>query len=98
MKLSLRCAVLVFASLLAAGGVRAGEASQPEAVTGPAKPTIILVHGAFADSSSWDGVIPSLLDKGYPVIAASNPLRGLAIDAQELSDIVAIAPGKVVLV
>jgi pimeloyl-ACP methyl ester carboxylesterase len=45
------------------------------------KPTIVLVHGAFAESSSWDGVIDPLLDAGHPVIAAANPLRGLASDA-----------------
>src|SRR5439155_7233107 len=39
----------------------------------PAAPTIVLVHGAFADSSSWNAVLPSLLDQGYPVIAAANP-------------------------
>jgi pimeloyl-ACP methyl ester carboxylesterase len=98
MKLSSRSAVLFLVALLAAGGTRAGGVGKHEASTGAAKPTIILVHGAFADSSSWDGVIPPLLDHGYPVIAASNPLRGLAIDAQELGDIIAIAPGKVVLV
>ena len=42
------------------------------------KPTIVLVHGAFAESSSWDAVIDPLLDAGHPVIAAANPLRGLA--------------------
>jgi hypothetical protein len=42
------------------------------------QPTIILVHGAFAESSSWDAVIDPLLDAGHPVIAAANPLRGLA--------------------
>jgi pimeloyl-ACP methyl ester carboxylesterase len=36
-------------------------------------PTIILVHGAFAESASWDGVIDPLLDAGHPVIAAANP-------------------------
>jgi pimeloyl-ACP methyl ester carboxylesterase len=42
------------------------------------KPTIVLVHGAFAESSSWDAVIDPLLDAGHPVIAAANPLRSLA--------------------
>lgn len=62
------------------------------------KPTIVLVHGAFADSSSWDGVIPLLLARGYRVVAASNPLRGLAIDAAQVKDLVKSLPGKVVLV
>ena len=49
------------------------------------KPTIVLVHGAFAESSSWDGVIDPLLDAGHPVIAAANPLRGLAADAEAVA-------------
>ena len=39
------------------------------------KPTIVLVHGAFADSSSWNGVIPLLQAQGYPVVAVPNELR-----------------------
>ncbi|HEX2746057.1 MAG TPA: hypothetical protein VHN16_16880 [Streptosporangiaceae bacterium] len=42
------------------------------------KPTIVLVHGAFADASSWNGVIERLQQQGYTVIAAANPLRALA--------------------
>jgi pimeloyl-ACP methyl ester carboxylesterase len=61
------------------------------------KPTIVLVHGAFAESSSWDGVIDPLLDEGHPVIAAANPLRGLASDAAALSDLVRTVDGPVVL-
>ena len=41
-------------------------------------PTIVLVHGAFAESASWDRVIGPLLSAGHPVIAAANPLRGLS--------------------
>ena len=39
------------------------------------KPTIVLVHGAFAESASWNAVIDSLTGAGHPVIAAANPLR-----------------------
>ena len=46
----------------------------------PAKPTIVLVHGAFADSSSWYGVITILEKDGYSVIAAANPLRSVKGD------------------
>ena len=45
------------------------------------QPTIVLVHGAFAESASWDGVIDPLVSAGHPVIAAANPLRGVATDA-----------------
>ena len=62
------------------------------------RPTIVLVHGAFAESASWNGVAERLLDAGYPVIAAANPLRGLATDAQSVSDVVRAVEGPVVLV
>ena len=59
--------------------------------------TIVLVHGAFAESSSWDAVIDPLLDAGHPVIAAANPLRGLAADAAAVADVVRAVDGPVVL-
>jgi pimeloyl-ACP methyl ester carboxylesterase len=59
--------------------------------------TIVLVHGAFAESSSWDGVIDPLAADGHQVIAAANPLRGLASDAAALSDLVRTIDGPVVL-
>jgi pimeloyl-ACP methyl ester carboxylesterase len=62
------------------------------------QPTIVLVHGAFAESASWDRVIDSLLSAGHPVIAAANPLRGLAADATAVSDLVRTIEGPVVLV
>jgi pimeloyl-ACP methyl ester carboxylesterase len=61
------------------------------------KPTIVLVHGAFADSPSWDGVIDSLRGAGHRVTAAANPLRSLASDAEAVSDIVRSIEGPVVL-
>jgi pimeloyl-ACP methyl ester carboxylesterase len=60
-------------------------------------PTIILVHGAFAESSSWDGVIPRLRDAGHEVIAAANPLRGVASDAEAVADVVRAVEGPVLL-
>jgi pimeloyl-ACP methyl ester carboxylesterase len=62
------------------------------------KPTIILVHGAFAESSSWNGVVSELLADGYPVVAAANPLRGVKSDAAYVSSIVSSIKGPVVLV
>src|SRR5690348_14290082 len=62
------------------------------------KPTVVLVHGAFAESASWDGVIDSLREADVPVIAAANPLRGLAADAATVSDLVRAIDGPVVLV
>jgi pimeloyl-ACP methyl ester carboxylesterase len=62
------------------------------------KATIILVHGALADSSSWDGVISRLQAHGYTVIAAANPLRSLKSDSDYVSGIVKNVKGPVVLV
>lgn len=64
----------------------------------PAKPTIVLVHGAFADSSSWNGVVADLERDGYPVVAAANPLRGIASDAAYVSALVRATKGPVILV
>jgi pimeloyl-ACP methyl ester carboxylesterase len=63
-----------------------------------AKPTVLLVHGAFADSSSWNGVVAELLADGYPVVAAANPLRGVKSDADYVTSIVNSIKGPVVLV
>ncbi|MDH6612523.1 pimeloyl-ACP methyl ester carboxylesterase [Streptomyces sp. SAI-208] len=61
------------------------------------KPTVVLVHGAFADSTSWNGVIRRLRHEGYPVVAAANPLRGLDNDASYLEEVLAGIDGPVVL-
>lgn len=63
-----------------------------------AKPTIVMVHGAWADASGWQHEVDELVDKGYPVIAPANPLRGLSTDAAYLRSILETIPGPVVLV
>jgi pimeloyl-ACP methyl ester carboxylesterase len=62
------------------------------------KPTVVLVHGAFAESSSWDAIIDPLQDAGHRVIAVANPLRGVASDAQYVTDVVRSIEGPIVLV
>ncbi|WP_434533154.1 alpha/beta fold hydrolase [Amycolatopsis carbonis] len=62
------------------------------------KPTIVLVHGAFADASSWNGEVERLERLGYPVIAAANPLRGVASDGAYIKALVDSVDGPVVLV
>jgi pimeloyl-ACP methyl ester carboxylesterase len=62
------------------------------------KQTVILVHGAYAESSSWDGVIGPLAAEGHRVIAWSNPLRSVAGDAAALSDLLRSTEGPVLLV
>ncbi|MEL4317476.1 alpha/beta hydrolase [Leifsonia sp. YIM 134122] len=60
--------------------------------------TVILIHGAFADSDSWNGVIEPLRDDGHRVIAYANPLRGIAIDAAPLVDLIRTLDGPILLV
>jgi pimeloyl-ACP methyl ester carboxylesterase len=62
------------------------------------KPTIVLVHGAWADGSSWNAVASRLQQRGYTVIAPANPLRGLNADAAYLSSVLDTITGPVILV
>ncbi|GAA3396289.1 alpha/beta fold hydrolase [Cryptosporangium minutisporangium] len=62
------------------------------------KPTIVLVHGAFAESASWNDVVQRLQADGYRVVAAPNPLRSLSGDAAVVSSVLATIEGPVVLV
>lgn len=64
----------------------------------PAKPTVVLVHGAFADASSWNGVARILQKDGFPVIAVAVPLRSVRGDAQYVSDLLAGISTPIVLV
>ncbi|MFI6818660.1 alpha/beta fold hydrolase [Nonomuraea sp. NPDC050328] len=65
---------------------------------GTAKPTVVLVHGVFADSSGWNATITALQAAGFPVIAAANPLRDLAGDSAYVSSLVKTIPGPVIMV
>jgi len=62
------------------------------------KPTVVLVHGAFADASSWNGVVKILEKDGYPVVAAANPLRSVKGDGAAVSALLAGIKSPVVLV
>jgi pimeloyl-ACP methyl ester carboxylesterase len=62
------------------------------------QPTVVLVHGAFADASSWAPVIERLQSRGIAVTAPPNPLRGLTADTAYLASVLDQTPGKVVLV
>ncbi|MFC2252173.1 alpha/beta fold hydrolase [Labrys portucalensis] len=62
------------------------------------KPTVVLVHGAFADASSWNGVIQRLEKDGYPVVAAANPLRSVRGDADSVASVIDSIKTPVVLV
>lgn len=62
------------------------------------KPTIVLVHGAFAESSSWNGVLAKLNEKGYSTVAVANPLRGVKNDADYVASVLRSIGGPIVLV
>jgi pimeloyl-ACP methyl ester carboxylesterase len=77
----------------------ASPASSPAARSGGSDlPTIVLVHGAFADSSGWQAVASRLTAAGYPVLAFSNPLRGPTADAEYLRQFIDTIEGPIVLV
>lgn len=75
-----------------------GSAAAVAAPVADTKPTVILVHGAFADSGSWNGVAAKLRADGYRVIGAANPLRSVKGDAASVSSVVQSVKGPVVLV
>ena len=72
--------------------------SQMSSSRAAAAATVVLVHGAFADSSSFNGVIARLQAQGYPVVAVANPLRGLKVDSEYVASVLKSIPGPTVLV
>ncbi|MDV3457944.1 alpha/beta hydrolase [Sphingomonas sp. HF-S4] len=86
---------LILAAALAATFTSTGSARD---MPDERKPTIVLVHGAFADSSSWNGVVSILRERGYAVTAAANPLRGVSSDAKYVDTVIQSIDGPVVLV
>lgn len=80
---------------IAVGAMSLATASAMAAIP---KPTIVLVHGAFAGSSSWNGVVTELTRQGYPVIAAANPLRGVVSDGAYVAALARSVNGPLVLV
>jgi len=94
--------VLALAGLLLTaipgGSARAAAHPVRAATAEGVKPTIVLVHGAWADSGSWNAVTALLQAAGYTVDAPPNPLRGLSYDASYLADFLSTISGPVVLV
>jgi pimeloyl-ACP methyl ester carboxylesterase len=72
--------------------------SASNAAAQPAKPTIVLVHGGWADASSWNPVAARLQRGGYTVIAPANPLRGVKTDSEYLKSVLSSISGPIVLV
>lgn len=83
--------VLLSAAILSTGSAMAAGAPK-------VRPTVVLVHGAFADGSSWSKVLPHLGKAGYQGVAVQNPLTSLADDAAVTRRAIEQAPGDVVLV
>ncbi|MFD9459166.1 alpha/beta fold hydrolase [Streptomyces sp. NPDC059985] len=91
---------VIGAAIVAVGAVSFSASNSFAESANPAttKPTIVLVHDAFADASSWNGVIERLQAKGYPVVAPANPLRGLPNDSAYIESVLKTIKGPVVLV
>jgi pimeloyl-ACP methyl ester carboxylesterase len=91
--------IIVVVGLL---GLTPAAQSAPGATTAEshdeAKPTIVLVHGSWADASSWTEVVKRLQQEGYQVLAPPNPLRSLSGDAEYIRTFLSTVPGPIVLV
>jgi pimeloyl-ACP methyl ester carboxylesterase len=72
--------------------------TSPDASATTAPLTVVLVHGAFADASSWSGVVERLHAAGVQVTAPANPLRGISVDSAYLASVVRQIPGPVLVV
>ncbi len=94
LRLTLALAGAVALAAVTVGLPAAAVAAKPSAP----KPTVVLVHGAFADASGWNDVTEKLQKRGYTVLAAANPLRGLASDAEYVKTILSTIEGPIVLV
>ncbi|MFD3496412.1 alpha/beta fold hydrolase [Streptomyces sp. NPDC058690] len=90
-------ALLAVSALTSALTLVTAQAGGPSGDPGREKPTIVLVHGAFADASSWDGVVALLQKNGYTVAAPANPLRGIPQDSTYLASFLKSVKGPIVL-
>ncbi|MEV4629882.1 alpha/beta hydrolase [Micromonospora sp. NPDC049523] len=94
-----RRTLLAGSAAAATGALFAAPAAQAHTRPGNGpKPTVVLVHGAFADASGWNGVASRLIRDGYPVIAPANPLRGVSADSAYLASVLATLDGPLVVV
>ena len=95
---SLRRALTAALCLLAGLGALFASAASAKSRAASVKPTIVLVHGAWADGSSWNRVVPRLQHAGYTVDVEANPLRGLASDSAYLAAVLHSITGPIILV
>ncbi|WP_081736416.1 alpha/beta fold hydrolase [Amycolatopsis orientalis] len=97
-KLLLKAGLLATAVTVALSGTTSAGADSAPEVTRAVKPAILLVHGAFADASSWDGVATRLRQDGYQVTMAAVGLRGLTDDVAYVHGVLESLPRKTVVV
>jgi pimeloyl-ACP methyl ester carboxylesterase len=88
-------AIVLFALLIP---TQVASASGASGGSGGSKPTIVLVHGAWADGSGWSGVVERLQRRGFPVRVPPNPLRSLPGDSATVADFLSTLEGPIVLV
>jgi len=93
-----RARIALALSVVLAVALLAGAAPASGTSNTHSKPTVVLVHGGWADSSGWNAEIERLQKDGYPVIAPANPLRGLGSDAAYLRSVLQSITGPIVLV
>ncbi|MFZ4275804.1 alpha/beta fold hydrolase [Streptomyces arboris] len=86
------------AFVVTAGTATAAERGGSSESHGSGKPTVVLVHGAWADASGWNEISKSLQARGYPVVATANPLRSLSGDSDYLAARLKAVKGPIVLV
>jgi pimeloyl-ACP methyl ester carboxylesterase len=91
-------ATVLVAALGIAGVTASGASAASTRHESEAKPTIVLIHGAFADASGWNAVVGKLQSMGYPTIAPANPLRGLPSDTAYIKSVIAHIDGPIILV
>lgn len=95
-KAALASAAAMTCAVVGPSAVAVGEPGAP--APGGVKPTIVLVHGAFADASSWGGEVAALQNQGYDARAIANPLQNLDTDSDSVMDFLATLSGPIVLV
>jgi pimeloyl-ACP methyl ester carboxylesterase len=86
------------AAAATAAGITLGSAASASPGSPTPKPTIVLVHGGYADSSCWNATIGELQNEGYTTLCGSNPLRGIPTDAPYIASLLDSINGPVVLV
>jgi pimeloyl-ACP methyl ester carboxylesterase len=96
--MSVRTALRAVTAAVAAVALTATLPAADALARGQAKPTVVLVHGAFADASGFGAVTSRLQHRGYTVIAPANPLRGPASDAAYVASVLKTIEGPIVLV